>query len=122
MISAMLAGAAVLFFAQAGRLDIAAGLALGGGWSIAKLWLRARRLKNMASDEGTGGSVRNALAGNFALYAATAAVLATAFAANGINRWAAAAGLFVTNAVMVVREALARAGFALRGQTHQGEQ
>ena len=121
MISAILAGVAALIFGQAGRLDVAAGLALGGGWSIAKLWLRARRLKNIASSKGTGGTVRYALANNFALYIMTAGVLATAFAAKGINWWAVVAGLFATNAVMIGWEALGRAGIALPGQSQQGE-
>jgi hypothetical protein len=121
IISAILAGVAVLFFAQSGRLDISAGLALGGGWSIAKLWLRARRLQKTTNDKDVGSNVRYTLTGNFMLYVLTAVVLATAFAVDGINRWAAVAGLFVTNAVMVVCEGLAHAGVALQRETHQGE-
>lgn len=121
IVSAVLVAAAALLSAQNARFDIAFGVALGGAWSVAKLWLRAGRLVRGAGDKDAGRNVRYALAGSFTLYAITAAVLGAAFAVNGINRWAAVAGLFVTNAVMIVCEALNHAGFPLLGQTHQGE-
>lgn len=105
-ISVILSAAFFLLFMQGGRTDIALGLALGAGWSVAKLWLRAAGLQKTARRQDTSKNIRYTLAGSFALYIATGVVLATAFAVREINQWATLAGLLVTNAVMIVREAL----------------
>jgi len=120
-ISALLAAALVFAFAQGGRMDIAFGLALGGAWSITRFWLRAHHLKKSAEGKDMGKSVRYTLGGSFGLYALTGVVLSISFVVKGINPWAALAGLFIANAVMVAYEGLGHVKVAFSGHSHHGE-
>lgn len=114
-ISAALTAVGVLAFAQAGRLDVALGLGLGGAWSVVRFWLRASWLKKTFDGQDMGKNVRYSLGGSFTLYTMTGAVLALAFIVHGINKWAALAGVFVANAVMFAHEGLYHARMARRG-------
>ena len=73
------------------------GLALGGMFSLLRLRLRANRLLRLGSEN----AVRKALAHSLVLYLAAGAVLVAAAAHPRINLYAAVAGLFLTNLVIV---------------------
>ena len=89
---------AVTWFALPADRPIAIGIAFGGVFSLLKFRLNARALARLGRSVATPGGL---VASRFVTYGLAAAVLAAAFLREGINPYATAAAMFLTNAVVV---------------------
>lgn len=87
------------WFALPSDHSVAMGIAFGGVFSLLKFRLNARSLVRLGTGVASAGAM---VTGRFLTYGLAAVVLCAAFVRDGINAYAAAAAIFLTNLVVIL--------------------